>query len=382
MADGKSMTAVAGEALTQYYFVIPDGDTNERMLIADDPDNINTFGVCENSTADAAGDQVDLAYAGQSRVYAAEALEPFDLITTNASGQAKVADPGDVVLGRYLGKMRQNGSNLQNGAASSAPSVLLNPFPFRLTDLRCAQVLFDPTTNSSERTVAAHTLAASVPDNAIVVQSFFDVVATFTGDGGDTSTLAFATSAGGITFNAAQSIASAAAQKYTLTPGSPQNDAYYTVTITADIDGDGIVEAYTYAVLSDGTATAAEVVNALVAAINDGIDQHGSAGNTIVAANDTDTLTLTAEGTFAGTRPFSVTAGCSNASEAWGVVETTAFTYTNRWDAGVIIPGNHQLHNPATWQKATALGLVQCTVGTTALLTGKCYLNYWYFVTA
>lgn len=49
-----------------------------------------------------------------------------------------------------------------------------------LSVLRVARATFDPSGDSDMRTVAAHTLTTQIPDNAIVVGGFVDVVTTFT----------------------------------------------------------------------------------------------------------------------------------------------------------------------------------------------------------
>jgi hypothetical protein len=61
-----------------------------------------------------------------------------------------------------------------------------------LGNLRVARATFDPSANSSERTVAAHGLNETLPDNAIVVGGFIDVITTFT-SAGDSATIAIKT---------------------------------------------------------------------------------------------------------------------------------------------------------------------------------------------
>jgi hypothetical protein len=56
---------------------------------------------------------------------------------------------------------------------------------------RWAKVEFDPTTNSGERTVAEHDLGVTLPDNAVVVGGFVDVVTVFVSNSGaDSATIA------------------------------------------------------------------------------------------------------------------------------------------------------------------------------------------------
>ena len=56
--------------------------------------------------------------------------------------------------------------------------------------LRVARATFDPSANAGERTIAAHTLGVTLPDNAIVIGGFIDVITTFTSAGADAGTIA------------------------------------------------------------------------------------------------------------------------------------------------------------------------------------------------
>lgn len=61
---------------------------------------------------------------------------------------------------------------------------------------RIAQAVFDPSANTGERTVAAHGLGVYIPDNAIVINAWFDVITTFT-SATDAATLALMVNAAG-----------------------------------------------------------------------------------------------------------------------------------------------------------------------------------------
>ena len=52
-----------------------------------------------------------------------------------------------------------------------------------------ARATFDPSANAGERTIAAHDLGVTLPDNAIVIGGFVDVITTFT-SGTDVGTVA------------------------------------------------------------------------------------------------------------------------------------------------------------------------------------------------
>lgn len=56
--------------------------------------------------------------------------------------------------------------------------------------LRVAQAVFDPSANTAQRPTGAYTLGVYIPDNAIVIDAFIDVVTTFTSAGADAGTIA------------------------------------------------------------------------------------------------------------------------------------------------------------------------------------------------
>lgn len=53
-----------------------------------------------------------------------------------------------------------------------------------------AVATFDPSANTGERTVAAHGLGVYIPDNAIILEAWIDVITTFTSAGADAGTIA------------------------------------------------------------------------------------------------------------------------------------------------------------------------------------------------
>lgn len=59
-----------------------------------------------------------------------------------------------------------------------------------LSIMRVASATFDPSANTGERTIDAHGLGVTIPDNAIVVGGFVDVITTFTSAGADAGTIA------------------------------------------------------------------------------------------------------------------------------------------------------------------------------------------------
>jgi len=55
---------------------------------------------------------------------------------------------------------------------------------------RVARATFDPSANSGERTIGAHGLGVTIPDNAVVTRTWYDVITTFQSAGADAGTIA------------------------------------------------------------------------------------------------------------------------------------------------------------------------------------------------
>ncbi len=53
-----------------------------------------------------------------------------------------------------------------------------------------AVATFDPSANTSERTIAAHGLGVYIPDNAVIIDAWYDVVTTFADGVADLATIA------------------------------------------------------------------------------------------------------------------------------------------------------------------------------------------------
>lgn len=62
--------------------------------------------------------------------------------------------------------------------------------PSQLDEFHVIKATFDPTANTGERTQAAHAVGAFLPDNAIIIGGFIDVISIFTSAGGDAGTIA------------------------------------------------------------------------------------------------------------------------------------------------------------------------------------------------
>ena len=374
----------ADAAIAQNRAVTPQSD-DERVATATLPNDRNVVGIMENSADEtvAAGSVVNFTAGGFGRADISETVEAYDFLTVTTGGAYKVCDTADMVHARAYPDRRTGATDMSDTATGALLEVMVNPFPFPLNEIRVGKVTFDPSANTAERTIAAHALAGAIPDNSLIIHSYFNIITTFTSAGADAGSIAFAGSAGGAVFCTAATIVANAAQVITLTPPAI-NTLHLTCSVSADFDGSGVQETLVASFITDGSGSAAEAVTALAADINANIDQLGAADNTIIATG-TGTLILTAEGTFLGTRPFKAVGGGGG---TWSQAATVAFTYGNRWDADSgpgndgRIPGPHDISRPSTWQETTAAGVVTATVAVQALTAGKCELVYFYVPTA
>lgn len=66
------------------------------------------------------------------------------------------------------------------GAAKVTEAMLQSADSRALLAARVAHAEFDPSANAGERTQAAHTISVTLPDNAIMIRSWYDVITTFT----------------------------------------------------------------------------------------------------------------------------------------------------------------------------------------------------------
>lgn len=95
--------AVAGADLSssQYKWVYADGADTEKIKVAGDAGNATVVGLLEDTPADDAVGKVTINGFGIG--IAAEALEPFDYVTSDANGDCRVVDTSnDYILGQYV----------------------------------------------------------------------------------------------------------------------------------------------------------------------------------------------------------------------------------------------------------------------------------------
>ena len=111
--------------------------------------------------------------------------------TSGTSGTGlNVCGPGSFYFDVTNAALYQNSNTAASPTWSVAAGAALRGSIDGLGNLRVARATFDPSANASERTVAAHGLGVTLPDNAIVCGGFYDVITTFTSPTSDTATIA------------------------------------------------------------------------------------------------------------------------------------------------------------------------------------------------
>lgn len=116
MADCVVIQAVAGADLSakKGLFVYSDGSDTEHVKVSGDAGNGTVLGILLNAPAD--DGIAEICIEGFCNAVAGEALEPFDYLTSNSNGAARVVDTSnDYILARYV-------PPLENGAPRDAAS--------------------------------------------------------------------------------------------------------------------------------------------------------------------------------------------------------------------------------------------------------------------
>lgn len=126
---------------------------------------------------------------GLSKAEAGGTWAVGDPLTTDSSGKfVKSLDQSDYIKGRALetaasGDVRTMYSN-DEGYNSAFGHFTADGIGHK----GVLRTTFDPSTNASERTVAAHSSTQQLPDNAVITQGFYYVATTFT-SAADTATI-------------------------------------------------------------------------------------------------------------------------------------------------------------------------------------------------
>lgn len=119
---------------------------------------------------------------------ASAAITAGDTIYRAADGKVASSGSGDAI-GIAAESAAADGDFI-DGIVQPATSAAGSGTADGLVNVRLARATFDPSANSGERTIGAHGLGVTLPDNAIITRAWFDVVTTFT-SATDAGTIAF-----------------------------------------------------------------------------------------------------------------------------------------------------------------------------------------------
>ena len=170
MSDQKIIRAKAGEDLSSHQFklVYVDGsDTENVKLVATNGGTVGShiLGVLQNEPED---DEAALVCVeGLCTAKAGAALEPFDLLTVNASGLfRKASQAGDFILGCYVPESVANAR--RDAASGDEIRVLLFGDKTRRLDLGASSVIDLASANTDTNTTGTVTVTgAEVGDVAV-----------------------------------------------------------------------------------------------------------------------------------------------------------------------------------------------------------------------
>jgi hypothetical protein len=147
-----------------------------RVLVG----NAGGVGVALNSSAGG-----NILVGNDTTMVALDASDDAKLLLGNGTTITSAAMSGDTTI--------SNAGVVAIGAAKVTQAMLstaLQGSAAGLGNLRMARATFDPSANAGQRTISAHDLGVTIPDNGIVVGGFIDVVTTFTSDNSDAATIA------------------------------------------------------------------------------------------------------------------------------------------------------------------------------------------------
>jgi len=135
----------------------------------------------------ASGGEVDVGIVGVYPISYGGTVAALGEITPDSSGEFVASTNDDDFV---------YGNALEAGVDGDIRSALVHP-PFQHVPLRSSdgrgqvhllRVTFDPSAVSGDRTAAAHSSSETLPDNAVVVRSYYYVATTFT-SAADTATI-------------------------------------------------------------------------------------------------------------------------------------------------------------------------------------------------
>ena len=188
MSNAHTVKGIANADLSasQYEAVVKTG-SSERIAAAT-LESQDYIGILQNSDADAAAEQVLIDTQGVTIAVAGAALQPFDLLTAGTDARLKVAQEGDLVVGRYVPVLRSGGTDLPAAAAGDLIRVLLAGVPVRLQGLWSARAVYDFAVDGG--TIGTIGSGIFLPDNLVVCQSAIGVETTCITEGSDAGTMA------------------------------------------------------------------------------------------------------------------------------------------------------------------------------------------------
>lgn len=152
-----------------------------------------------------------------------------DPLTVNSSGKfLKSVSNTDYVAGRAL-EVVSSGENGTMFLSHEGYNSSFGDFSADgRGDLHVLRCTFDPSANASERTIAAHAVAETLPNNAVVVRAYYNTATTFT----------------------------SATDAATISIGIPTDDAAGIKAAVAISDGTNPYDAGWFECIQDGTAAA------------------------------------------------------------------------------------------------------------------------------
>jgi hypothetical protein len=179
---GMEKTAKCTAAIAAAFTIAKFGADDDHVALAVAATD-GLIGIFQHTTADAE-DQVRLALSGISPVVYGAAVTRGQDLTSDAAGKAVPAAKGDSIIGQAMisGAANDIGFvDINRGQVNPSAGVdgLHNKWVFRAT--------FDA---SAGKAIGAHGLGVTLPDNAIVTRSWYEVLVTFTDGDDDSATIA------------------------------------------------------------------------------------------------------------------------------------------------------------------------------------------------
>ena len=177
---GSASVATALDIKTDGYILVGNGTTATSVAVSGDITLSNAGVVAIASDVIVDGDIKTTAAISLSKL---ASLASGRLIVGSAGNVATAVDvTGDVTI--------SSTGVTAIGAGKVLEAMVGVPTTNALGLKRIARVEFDPSLNSGERTIGAHTLGVTIPANAIIIRSWYDVCTTFADGVADLATIA------------------------------------------------------------------------------------------------------------------------------------------------------------------------------------------------